>query len=172
MKKILIFLILFYVASIVFMPKENLYFTLKNTLKSEQIGLSEDSLSDNFVSLKALGLVVSYDGIKSLQAKQVIVTPFLFYNKIKAYEVSAASSFKDMFSFSADKLEITYAIWNYKEAKIYAVGDFGELDGVFDLQKKSVRVVLEPSMEFENSPMLRQYFKKSEEGYIYETKIK
>ena len=172
MKKILIFLIVFYIVAIVFMPKENLYFTLKNTLKSEQIGLNEESLSDNFVSLKALGLVVSYDGIKSLQAKELVVTPFLFYNKIKAYEVSAASSFKEMFRFSADEVEITYAIWNYNEAKIYATGDFGELNGVFDLQKKSLQVVLKPSMEFENSSMLRQHFKKSEEGYIYETKIK
>lgn len=172
MKKILIFLAIFYVAFIVFMPKENIYFTLKNSLKSERIGLSEESLSDNFVSLKALNLIVSYDGIKSVKAKEFTVTPFLFYNKVKAYEVSAASSFKEMFSFSADKVEITYAIWNYKEAKIYAVGDFGELDGVFDLEKKSIRVVLEPSMEFENTPIIRQYFKKSEEGYIYEAKIK
>ncbi len=172
MKKILIFLAVFYIASIVFMPKENFYFTLKNSLKSERIGVSEETLSDNFASLKALGLVVSYDGIKSIQAKELTVTPFLFYNKIKAYEVSAASSLKEMFSFSADEVEITYAIWNYKEAKIYAVGDFGELDGVFDLEKKSIKVVLEPSEEFKNTPIMRQYFKKSEEGYIYEAKIK
>ena len=172
MKKILIFLAIFYIAFIVFMPKENIYFTLKNSLESERIGLSEESLSDNFVSLKALNLIVSYDGIKSVRAKELTVTPFLFYNKVKAYEVSAASSFKEMFSFSADEVEITYAIWNYKEAKIYAVGDFGELDGIFDLEKKSIKVVLEPSMEFENTPIIRQYFKKSEEGYIYEAKIK
>ncbi len=172
MKKVLIFLVVFYLAFVVFMPKENLYFTLKNTLASERIGLSEESLSSNLASLEALGLVVSYDGIESVQVKELLITPFLFYNKIEAYEVSSSSSFKKMFSFSADELLITYAIWNYNEAKIYAVGNFGELNGVFDLQKKSVRIVLEPSMEFENSPMLKQYFKKSEEGYIYETKIK
>ncbi len=172
MKKILIFLAIFYVAFVIFMPKENLYFTLKNTLKNERIGLSEESLNNNIASLEALGVVASYDGIPSIQAKELVVTPFLFYNKVKAYEVSAAASLKKMFSFSADVVEITYAIWNYNEAKIYATGDFGELNGVLDLEKKSVKIVLEPSMEFENTPVLKQYFKKSEEGYIYETKIK
>lgn len=172
MKKILIFLTLFYLALVIFMPKENLYFTLKNTLKQERIEVSEASLSDNLISLKGERLVVSYDGIESVLVKEFSVTPFLFYNKVKAFEVSASASLKEMFSFSADVFELTYVIWNFNEAKIYAKGDFGELNGVLDLSAQSIKVVLEPSMEFENSPLIRQYFKKSEEGYIYESKIK
>ena len=172
MKKFIIFLFIFYVAFVALMPKENLYYTLKNILKQERVTISEESLSDNLVSLKSKGVSIFYDGIESVNADEFSVLPLVIYNKIEASNVRASKDLKNMFKFSADLVEVTYALWNYKKAKISASGDFGELYGTFDVTSGELKLNLEPSLEFEKSPMIRQYFKKSEEGLVYEQIIK
>lgn len=172
MKKILIILIVFYLAFIALMPKVNLYYTLKNRLEQQRIVLTETTLSDHLYALKADELALFYDGIESIVATNVDIIPLGFYNRVKATEVKAAKSLEKMFGFSADVVEIKYMLWHYKSADIYAEGDFGVLEGGFDLAEQKVKVVLEPSASFLKSPLLRQYFKKSDEGYVYESKIK
>lgn len=172
MKKFIIFLLIFFIAIIALMPKENLYYTLKNILKSERIVITEERLNDNFISLKGDGISIFYDGIESVQAENFSVTAWGVYNKIDALGVGASKDLKSMFGFSADEIEITYALWNYEEAVIVASGDFGSIDGTFELSSQTLKLLLEPSSAFEKSPLIRQYFKKSEEGYTYESKIK
>jgi hypothetical protein len=171
MKKIIIFFLIFYVAFVALMPKENLYYTLKNKLKQERVTIAEESLSDNLISLKAKDVSIFYDGIESVNADEFSVLPLIIYNKIEASNVGASQDLKSMFGFSAEFVEITYALWDYKNANILASGDFGDIEGTFDVTSGELRLVLEPSLEFEKSPMISQYFKKSEEGYIYESKI-
>ncbi len=172
MKKFIIFLLIFFIAVITLMPKENLYYTLKNGLKAERIVMTEESLNDNFIALNGKGISIFYDGIESIQAEDFSVMAWGIYNKIDATGVGASKDLKNMFGFSADEVEVTYALWDYNEAKIFASGDFGTIDGVFELSSQTLKLLLEPSSAFEKSPLIRQYFKKSEEGYTYESKIK
>lgn len=154
------------------MPKENLYYTLKNRLKAERIIIAEDKLDDTFIALNADGVALFYDGIESVNADDFSVMALGIYNKIDARNVGASQDLKKMFGFSADEVEITYAVWNYNEVVISAFGDFGTIDGTFELSSQTLKLLLDPSLAFEKSPLIRQYFKKSEEGYIYESKIK
>lgn len=172
MKKFLIFTLVGYLAFIALMPKENLYYTLINKLKQERVVIAQESLSDNLISLKGKNILVFYDGIESVQAEKFTISPYLFFNSIKISNVSASEDLKRMFGFSADFVKISYVIWNYKGVDISAIGDFGELKGDVNLESMEVKLILEPSEEFQKSPLLNQYFKKSEEGYIYESKIK
>ncbi len=171
MKKGLMFLALFYLALIIFMPRVNFYYTVVNALKSNQISVTQESLNDGLFSLKSDSVVISYDGIESVTLEELSLSAFIFYNKITASNVKASKSLQNMFKYSADLVEVTYVIWDFKRAKIFAKGDFGVLNGVVDLSLKTIKVVLEPSDEFKSSPLLRQYFKNSDEGYIYESKI-
>ena len=50
-------------------------------------------------------------------------------------------------------------------------GDFGEIDGEIDLGSKRVKINLIPSKDFEKSNFIKQ-FKKTKEGYIYESTIR
>jgi len=171
MKKFLIILTVFYLAFIALMPKENLYYTLLNILKKERVVITQESLSDNLISLKGENISIFYDGIESVAADSFSVLPLLIYNKFEAAGVRASKELKKMFRFSADTVNITYAVWDYKNAHIYAEGDFGTVEGTLDILEQKIKLLLDPSPAFEKSPMLRQYFKKSEEGYIYESKI-
>jgi hypothetical protein len=171
MKKFLIVLVVFYLAFIAFMPKENIYYTLLNQLKSERILITQESLSDDLFSLKGEEISIFYDGIESVNADSFSLLPFGIYNKFEAINVRASKELKKMFKYSADKVEIVYAVWDYKRAKIYAEGDFGTIEGELDILGQRVKLLLDPSPSFEKSPIIREYFKKSEEGYSYESKI-
>jgi len=172
MKKFLIFALIGYLSFIALMPKENLYYTLVNKLKQERVVITQESLSDNLISLKGKNALVFYDGIESIQAEKFTISSYLLFNKVKIFNVSASEDLKKMFGFSADFVKISYVIWNYKSVDISAIGDFGKLRGDINLETMEVKLMLEPSEEFQKSPLLNQYFKKSEEGYIYESKIK
>ena len=171
MKKFILLLIVLYVAIITLMPKENLYYTLKNRLKEQQVTLSESELKDNLISLKADNVIVSYDGIESVDVESFSILPLIFYNKLTATNVSATASLKSMFKYSADEVQLTYKIWNYKSVDIDASGDFGDIHGSLDVLSGELKLNIEPSLEFEKNSLLRQYFKKSDEGYIHESKI-
>ncbi|MCH9812318.1 MAG: hypothetical protein K0U47_00035 [Epsilonproteobacteria bacterium] len=172
MKKFLGIFIIFYIALVALMPKENLYYTLKNRLAQERIMMSEEGIKDQFYALKLDDVALFYDGIESVLVDQADIMVLGVYNTIHLTEVKAAKSLQKMFGFSADSVEIKYVVWNYKEASIYAEGDFGVLRGGLDLMEQKVKLLLEPSAAFLKSPLLRQYFKKSDEGYLYESKIK
>ena len=171
MKKFLLIFLVFFLAVIAFMPKVNLFYTGLNLLKKERVTVTHESLKDNLVSLVADNVSIFYDGIDSVSVENFSLKPWLLYNKLDATNISAAKELQNMFGFSADKVEVTYAVWDFSKVHIQGEGDFGEVSGTFNLKTMMLKLLLEPSGAFEKSPLLRQYFKKSEEGYTYASKI-
>jgi len=171
MKKILIAILFFILGVVLFMPKINLLYTLEGLLKKEHIEIREDTLKDRWIDLKLENALVLYDGVESLVAKELTISPWLFYNSIKAYEVEPSSTLKGMLNIKADSVSITHSLLSYKKASIEAIGDFGRIFGDVDLLDRKVHLVLEPSDSFKNNKIVKDFFKKSEEGLVYESKF-
>jgi len=169
MKKIVIATIFFFIGLIIFMPKENLFFTLKKILKKEHIELVSKDVSDRFVDLRLEDTLFIYDGIESLKAKTITLSPWLFYNTIEAKDISASKALRDMLNIKVDELKITHTIFNPKLAKLKAWGKFGNLDGYIDLDKRLIHLILTPSASFKKSQIVRDYFRNSKEGLLYES---
>ncbi len=171
MKKIILFIVVFYLGFVLFMPKVNLYYTLENFVKKEHVEIKEGTLKDRWIDLDIKDATVFYDGIASLEAKELRISPWLFYNKVTATGVSPTKEIKRMFDASAKKVTLTYSLLAYKTIMIEAEGDFGTLHGTLDVIKQKVHLILEPSAKFKNNTIVRQYFKKEEEGLVYESKL-
>ncbi len=171
MKKILLVILSFVAGLILFMPKLSLYYTLENLLKKEHITLKASVLKDRWIDLNVKEMVVSYDGIDSLKVDEVKISPWLLYNVVHLQGVSPTKDIAKMFNAKADEVDISYVPWNYKRVKITAIGDFGALSGWFDIFESKIHLLLEPSDSFKNNSILRQYFKKQEEGWVYESKL-
>jgi len=171
MKKILIAILFFILGVVLFMPKINLLYTLEGLLKQEHIELREDSLKDRWIDLNLQNALVLYDGVESLQARVLTISPWLFYNTIKAYDVEPSSTLKNMLNVKADSVSITHSLLDYKKANIEAIGDFGKIYGDIDLKKRKVKLILEASDSFKNDKIIKDFFKKSEEGLVYESKF-
>jgi hypothetical protein len=153
------------------MPKVNLLYTGLNLLKQERVTVTHEGLKDNLVSLVGDNVSIFYDGIDSVHVEHYALKPWLIYNKLDATNIAASKELQNMFGFSAENVEVTYAVWDFNTVNINADGDFGEVHGTFDLKTMMLKLLLEPSGAFSKSPLLGQYFKKGEEGYVYESKI-
>ncbi len=153
------------------MPKVNLYYTLENLAKKELIEIKEGSLKDRWTDLNIKDVTLFYDGIASIDANELTIAPWLFYNKVTALGVSPTKEIKSMFDATADKVTLTYSVLDYKHVLIEAEGDFGEIKGAVDVIEQKVRLILTPSKKFKNNTLVKQYFKKEEEGLVYESKL-
>lgn len=171
MRKILLFIVVLLLGIVLFMPKVNLYYTLENFAKKEHVEIKEGSLKDRWIDLDIKDATILYDGIASLNLKELTITPWLFYNKVTALGVSPTKEIKSMFDVNADKVLLTYSVLDYKRIMIEAEGDFGKIHGALDVVEKKVRLILAPSAKFKNNNIVRQYFKKEEEGLVYESKL-
>ncbi len=172
MKKILIFILVFFGSIIVFMPKINLYNTLEKFLKDERILIKEQKISDNFISLDIEGATLFYDGIKSLEIGSLNVKPWLITNEIILTDIKPSAVIKKQLDVKADNIKISYSLWDHENVKIFAEGDFGEINGNFEVLSGKLHLVLDASKKFVNNSFVRQNFKKSEEGLVYEQIIK
>ncbi len=171
MKKIILFIALFYLGFVLFMPKVNLYYTLENFAKKEHVEIKEGSLKDRWIDLEIKDASIFYDGIDSVKVDTLHILPWIFYNKVTARGVSPSKELQSMFHASADVVTLTYSVLSYKSIMIEAKGDFGEVHGTLDVLEQKLRLILNPSAKFKNNDLVRTYFKKEEEGLVYESKL-
>jgi hypothetical protein len=171
MKKILLFITFFYLGIVLFMPKINLYYTLEGLMKKEHVEIKEGRLVDRWIDLKIEDATLFYDGIASVRVDELTISPWLFYNKIIAKNIQPTAEIKRMMDVKASEVEIRYSLLDYKSIMIEAEGDFGVLHGSLDILSRNLRLILEPSAKFKNHDVVRRYFKKGEEGLVYESKL-
>jgi len=171
MKKIVLVGLFFYLGVVLFMPKVNLYYTLESLAKKEQVEIKEGVLTDRWVDLHIQDARVFYDGVASVVADTLNISPWIFYTKIIATNVRPAKALKRMFDVHATEVILTHSVLDYKSIMIEAQGDFGTLSGSVDIMERKVKLILEPSAKFKNNNMVKRYFKKTEEGLVYESKL-
>jgi predicted nucleic-acid-binding protein len=171
MKKILIAFVFFLLGVVLFMPKINLYYTLENILEKEHIVIKEGALQDRWVDLSIKDAVIFYDGIASVEAADITITPWIFYHKVTMHDVHPTAAIANMFNAQADEVVLKYSVLDYKHVVIEAVGDFGRIDGTLDIKEQKIHLLLEPSETFKHNTLVREYFKKREEGLVYESKL-
>jgi hypothetical protein len=171
MKKILLFILFFYLGAVLFMPKINLYYTLEGLLKKEHVEIKEGRLVDRWIDLKIEDATIFYDGIASVKMDDLTISPWLFYNKIVAQNIQPTTDIKRMINVKATEVEISYGVMDYQSIMIEAKGDFGLLHGTLNIFDRNLRLILEPSAKFKHHDIVRRYFKKEEEGLVYESKL-
>ncbi len=172
MKKFLLLLTSIYLALVLLMPKVELYYTLKKILERERIVLAQSDLKDRWFDLKIEGVKLYYDGIESARAEAVDLWPWLFYNQLRATGVRAGKDVRKMFDFNADRITVRHSVLHPMAATIDASGNFGKISGSVDVKSGKVKLRCEPTKRFLQSQAFREFFRKTGEGYIYESTIR
>ncbi len=158
MKKFFIFLIGIYIGFIIFMPKENLFFTLQNYLKNQNIYINTKTTSNPF-SLSLKNFTIFINGIDIARGEKISIFPFIFYNKIEAKNINV-----NVQNIKINNLFATYSIINPIKIIITGNSNFGKIDGNIDVIKKTIKIyVKNPSEE------IKEFLRKDNKGYfIYE----
>ncbi len=171
MKKVFIVLVTIYLSVIFFMPKEQLLFTMLNQTKNQNLNYKVENLSDFglFESIKKLTLY--YDRGEVLEVDNAKLFPFLLYNKLSLSQLHLVGNFKSLLKIKIIEVSLTQSIISPTTVNIYANSTIGELSGGFDLTSNKLKVTLSPNDKFQEFKY-KSYFKKTKEGYVYESIIK
>ena len=93
-------------------------------------------------------------------------------NEIILTDLKPSAVIKKQLDVHANTIDVSYSLWDYENVKIFAEGDFGEVNGNFEVLTGKLHLVLNASKKFENNSFVKQNFKKREEGLVYEQIIK
>jgi hypothetical protein len=160
MKKFFLFLLGFLIGVLVFMPKDNLYYTFQWLLKKENIYINSDI--KNGISLDLKNGTVYYNKMDISKFKKISVLPFIFYNEINGKDIVL-----NIGNYKLNSLKAVYTV--FYPVKIFVKGDsnFGKLDGFIDLIKKEVKIYILNLTD--NS--VKSFLRKDKKGYYYYAKF-
>ncbi len=156
MKKILFFLVGLFIGFILFMPKENLYYTFQKYLSKQNIYINSQIKSN--LTLNLYNGKIYENGINLVNFKEIKIIPFVLYNKITAKNIKI-----NFQNYKITYLNITYSIIN--PTKIYIKGNstFGKIQGEVNLIKHYLKVYILNLNDYN----LKSFLKKDNKGYFY-----
>ncbi len=171
MKKILAIILTIYLSIIIFMPKEQIIYTALNQANSQNINFKIANPTDFGLFENISKLNLFYDKDEVLEVSNAKLFPLLVYNRLSFSHIDLVGSFKSMLDIKIIKAKLTQTIISPATVHIYALSTIGEIEGSFNLKTDILKVVLTPNDKFKTFKY-KNYFKKSKEGYVYESRIK
>jgi len=169
-KAILIFISL-YISLVVFMPKEQILYTLLNQAQKQRVNFIIEDVSDYGIYADIKNTTVIYDKMQILNIEDMKLYPFLLYNKLSITTAEPKSTFRNMLNLVVLSASINYTPFLPTKLSIKAQTTIGEVNGEFDISDAKLKLVLTPNDRFKTFKYKR-YFKKKEGGYVYESYIR
>ena len=160
MKKILIFFTGVFIGIILFMPKDNLYFTFQKCLTKQNIYIN--SKIKNGFALNLLEGKVYQNGINLASFEKTEIIPFVFYNKIISKNIKI-----NFQNYKIKNLNITYSILNPLKIYISGKSSFGKISGEINLLKRFVKIYILNLSDVN----LKTFLRKDKKGYFYYAKF-
>ena len=165
-KKTAIVLLLIWFVLILFMPKEETYFSLEQEFAKNDIVLNEESRNEGVFSLSLKNVTVYVKGIPLATIENLDLFTLLFYTSVHFETLMIDESLRSMTPTNIESLHISQMIWEPLDLSVKAEGSFGESKGSIDLDKRMLR------MDFNDTKtlgMLKSKLKQGEKGWYYET---
>lgn len=159
--KFLTIILSFFIGLIIFMPKENLFFTLQKELKKENIFINTKA-SSNLIDLKLDNSKIFVNKINIANIESIKITPLLFFNKIDLKNIKI-----DFNHLNIDNLNLTYSILTPFNVDIKGSSNFATIKGFIDLKNRNMKIYL---LNLTNKT-IKSFLKKDKKGYFYAQKF-
>lgn len=170
--KIFIYVMLFFIAFLVFLPKESLYNFLEKELEKKQIIVSNEIRDEKLFALEVSKANLYFEKINIGKFEELTFESYLIYTKVNLKQLSFMDSFSSFLPTPIENVSLKHSILDLNTVKIESNGTFGELSGEINIFSNSAKLYLIPSkmMKDSYSKLLRNM--KLENGvYIYEYKF-
>ncbi|MDR1284941.1 MAG: hypothetical protein LBJ88_01930 [Campylobacteraceae bacterium] len=172
LKYILWVLLFFYIVT-VFLPKENFYFYLEDKLSNYNIVLGNESLKDFGGVLQINNALVAYEGDEIAQIDKITILPFILYNEVSVNNLHFASKFQRVIPNKIDKASFKATLFYPIKIWIKLKGDFGDVDGSYNIYNKTIRLVLKPQDDFKQKySLIYANFRDVDGELVYESSFK
>jgi hypothetical protein len=172
-KKIAIFFtyFVFFISCVFyFTPKVNIYYLAEKYLEKSDVVIGSEYVVDNGFSLTLNDAKVFVKSIKSANISQSDIKFFILYNSIDMHDIKLSKALKSFIPLHIEDAEVKYFIFNPLNLKIYAEGEFGKVDGYFNLKDRLIHLNLKPSklMLRDNANTLRNFKREKDGEFSYE----
>jgi hypothetical protein len=165
-KNIVIALFVTWFAVLLFMPKQELYYSLEKELLTQGIESNEKQIKTGIFSLTIKDAEVYVKGIKIATLDELSFFTLLFYNSLTVEGVKIDSSLSAFAPEEISKILLMHSVLSPSKAYITAMGSFGLAEGVVDLNSSTLRIDLVDAKDIGN---LKSQLKKDDKGWYYET---
>ena len=165
-KKFIIVFVIAWIAIIVLMPKQELYFKLEEELSKYDLILNEEEIDEGMFTLKLKQVSVYLKGINVATIEEIKVATFLFFSCLEVKSLEVDDSLKTMVPKNTKEARVTHSIISPLELAVTASGSFGDMQGHIDLNGRTMHLDFNQSRDLE---MLKPRLRKGEKGWVYET---
>jgi len=172
--KILSYIVLFFIAFILFFPNEQLFIYGINKLHEQKIYISDYTYEETLTSSNIKNINIIYDGINIANINNINSKIFLAYNNIDIKDISLDDSLNSFIPSKIRYVNINYNIlkplyiYSFIDAKQYSVKI------KFDILNLKLKAIFKTSKFFRNKyPKLLKELKydKTIKDYTYEYKL-
>jgi hypothetical protein len=165
-KKTAFILVVLWLAVIVMMPKQELYYLLEQELAKQDIQISSEKISEGWFTLSIKEPSVYVKGIKVATIEEIDIFTLLFYTRASLKGLLLESSLERFAPKEIDQAAATYSIVAPLNVALNGNGIFGEAEGSANLKENRLKLKFS---ENKHLGMLSSQLKKEGEGWIYET---
>ena len=166
-KNIFIIFIVSWFALLLFMPKQELYFTLEKELLKQDIEINEQSIEEGIFSLNLINPVIYVKGIKIATIEKINIFTLIFQTNINLKSLILDDSLKSFAPQKIDVANMSYSLFSPFKVIIEGKGSFGVIDGHVNLDERNLRLHFSETTKELDS--IKSNLKKDEKGLYYET---
>lgn len=167
LKSLMIFLFIL-MALIAFLPKKNLYFLAETFLEQKKIILYGERITEKPFALSLNTVKLNYNGIDAGNIELLSSQIYLFYNTINVKNATFVQEISQFVPNKIQNLKIQYSVLSPLKVLVNSSGDYGVLKGFFQIPKRELTLVLEPSRQMQAKyKSLMNKFKQIDGQYVY-----
>ena len=161
-----ILLLLLPLLAMLLMPKKELYYLLDKKLEAQNIIISGEVLLENPLGLTVEHPTFYLGGAPIATAKEISLWSILFYTKADFLNLVIAKGMPT--ALDIERLDAQHFILSPLKVTLAGESSLGSLDGEVQLRARTLHLNIAKGGE---NSALSKYLKKSEKGWVYESKF-
>ena len=164
-KKSALIVVAVWLAIILFMPKSEIYYTVEKQLSKKDITLNEKSIEEGLFTLTLYDVTVYVKGIALANIERVDFFTLLFYSALDVEGLRVDEVLHTKVPRLTKEATFRHHLFSPATISIDANGSFGEIDGLFHVMDKQLRIDFVKMNEIN---MIQSQLQKGEKGWFYE----
>jgi len=172
LKNFAIFVVVFLIGLIIFLPKTGLWFKLEEVIFKKDVVIHGETISSNpiFLNVENGEIITSGMSVAVFESAQIL--PLIFFNSISITNLTVGENMQQFKELSMDNLDITYSIFQPKKIMLSGNGEFGTLKGRINFIENTIDLLIFPTDKFKKVKIIMKHFKKIENGgYVYNARF-
>ena len=153
------YFLLFLIFFTIFLPRENMFFSLQDILTKDKIYVNTKNIENNIFDLSLNNNKIYYKDINIAKINKIKSLLFIIYNKVELKNIKL--NFQNL---KINFLNFKYALFSPYKILISGLANFGKIDGFIDIKKEKGKIYL-LNLKDNN---IKYFLKKDKKGYFYE----